>query len=312
VLHWDQTDIRAVDDVTIRGVPVTLGADVNNSPGVQDAWNTLAAWGFPYTSSELASQPATQVLMNQVLAQQAVGLTGYAWINGEVYLEGGAYLSPGVSALSHLGVNPTTFDGAAPYARAALQRSLGPGVAQLGVYALSAHILPGNDNTTGFTDRLSDIGVDGSYIYTLANGDVAALNTRFTKESQHLDATCTLAGAPLAGCSRNSLTDFRIDGSYYWRHRWGLTVQYFNTAGSANPVVYSANRSFKPDSSGFEVQADSTLFPNADSFNKRFNARIGVQYTAYTQFDGAGRNFDGVGTNAKDENVFRVFVWVTD
>src|SRR6185437_14488103 len=105
-----------------------------------------------------------------------------------------------------------------------------------------------------------------------------------------LSASCALAGAPLQGCADNDLQDFRVDGSYYWRHRYGVTVEYFNTTGSANPVIYAANRTFTPDSAGVNVQLDTTLFPNSNSpLGPRFNARIGVQYTGYAEFNGAGK-----------------------
>jgi hypothetical protein len=90
-------------------------------------------------------------------------------------------------------------------------------------------------------------------------------------------------------------------------------VQYFNTTGSANPVIYAANRTFTPDSEGVNVQLDATLFPDSKSpLGPRFNARVGVQYTGYTEFNGAGRNFDGLGANARDNNAIRVFVWAAD
>jgi hypothetical protein len=37
--------------------------------------------------------------------------------------------------------------------------------------------------------------------------------------------------------------------------------------------------------------------------------RVGVQYTLYSRFDGAGKNFDGAGANASDNNTLRVFTW---
>ena len=46
---WDNTDLRAVTTVDIKGANVVLGASLNNNPTVQDAWNTLPAWGYPYT-----------------------------------------------------------------------------------------------------------------------------------------------------------------------------------------------------------------------------------------------------------------------
>jgi hypothetical protein len=295
---------------------VTLGASLNNNPTVQDAWNTLPAWGFPYTSSKLAPSPTAAPILNGALAQETLGLTGYAWIDSLVYLEGGAYWSPSPRVLSDLGVDPTSpgaIHGAAPYGRAAVQWDVGPGQAEFGATAFRVEIFPGLDRTTGFTDRYTDLGLDGSYIATFGNGDVASLNANYLDERQRLSATCTLAGAPLQSCADNDLHDFRIDGSYYYRHRFGLTLQYFNTTGSANPVIYAVNRTFKPDSAGVNLQVDATLFPNSNSpFGPRFNARAGVQYTAYTEFNGAGLNFDTLGANAHDNNAVRVFIWVAD
>jgi hypothetical protein len=315
VFHWDQTDLRAVDDIKVGKTDVTLGASLNNNPTVQDPWNTLPAWGFPYTASALAPVPSTQPVLNGAFAQETIGLTGYAWIANSFYLEGGAYGSPSANVLSSLGVDPAALGairGAAPYGRIAFQHSLGPGTLELGGVAMQAEIFPGLDHTSGFTDRYTELGFDGSYTIEFKNGDVATLQTRYIHESQALDATCTLDAAPLAACAHNSLRDWRVDASYYWRHRYGLTLQYFNTTGSANDVIYANNRTFRPDSSGYIVQVDTTLFPNANSFNKRFNARIGLQYTGYERFNGASRNFDGLGRNASDNNGVRVFIWIAD
>src|SRR5579864_51947 len=121
---WDQLDLRAVTKATIGKADTTLGVSLNNNPTVQDPWNTTPAWGFPYTSSALAPSPSASPLLNGGLAQVTLGVTGYAWVNNELYLEGGAYFSPSASALSSLGADPTSpgsINGAAPYARVAFQ-----------------------------------------------------------------------------------------------------------------------------------------------------------------------------------------------
>lgn len=311
--HWDNLDLRAVTQTKIGGQDVTLGASVNNAPTVQDAWNTLPAWGYPYTSSTLASTPATSPLLNGALAQTSLGVTGYAWINSEFYLEGGAYFSPGSGTLSNLGVDPTSpgsINGAAPYGRIAYQHDVGPGTLELGAFAMQAEIFPGLDHTTGFTDRYTDVGLDGSYIATLSNTDVITVNSRYVHEDQSLNATCALAGVT-SGCASNGLNDIRLDGSYYWRDKVGLTVALFDTRGSANPTIYAGNRTLKPDSSGVTVQVDGTPFGASNSpIGRRFNLRVGAQYTAYTEFNGAGSNWDGAGANAADNNTFRLFAWV--
>ena len=66
--HWDQLDLRAVTTVNVKGNDIVLGTSVNNSPTVQDAWNTLPSWGFPYSSSDLAPAPTTAPLLSGALA----------------------------------------------------------------------------------------------------------------------------------------------------------------------------------------------------------------------------------------------------
>ena len=105
---WDNLDLRAVTTTKVGKSDVTLGLGLNNSPTVQDAWNTTPAWGYPYTGSALAPSPSTSPLLDGALAQTSLGMTGYAWINSEVYLEGGAYWSPSPNSLSSLGADPTS------------------------------------------------------------------------------------------------------------------------------------------------------------------------------------------------------------
>lgn len=309
---WDNLDLRAVTKLKVKSADVTLGASLNNSPSVQDAWNTLPAWGYPYTSGNLAPGPATSPLLNGALAQTSMGLTGYAWINSEYYLEGGAYWSPGAKLLSDLGADPTSpgsIAGGAPYARVAFQHDLGPGTAEVGAYGMWTQIHPALDFSTGMTDRYADYGVDGSYVVALPSTDVITVNARYLREDQSLNATCALADAD-SSCARNTLNDVRLDGSYYWRNKIGLTVAGFDTTGSANPVIYADNRTFKPDSAGVIVQLDGTPWGASNSpLGRRFNTRVGIQYTAYTEFNGAGRNWDGLGANAADNNTLRVFIW---
>ena len=315
---WDNLDVRATTKVDIKGATAVLGVSLNNSPSAQDAWNTLPAWGYPYTSSALAPSPAAGPLLSGALAQNTLGLTGYAWINSKFFIEGGAYGSPSQSTLSSLGADP--FDpggikGLAPYGRVAWQQMAGPGVLEVGAFGMRTDIYPGRDRSTGFTDRYTDLGLDASYQTSVRSDDTLTVNARYMHEKQSLDATCALdaaaAGvATLPGCAAGSLTDLRADVSYYWRNRIGATVAVFDTFGPANPVTYADNRTFKPDSSGVTFQLDGTPFGGGKSpFGPRFNMRVGVQYTIYGRFNGAGSNYDGMGANASGNNTFRVFTW---
>src|SRR5215471_3278338 len=52
-------------------------ATVNNNPTVQDVWNTVPAWRFPFISSALAPMPTAAPFIDQVYAQRVAGLSGY-------------------------------------------------------------------------------------------------------------------------------------------------------------------------------------------------------------------------------------------
>jgi hypothetical protein len=309
---WDNADLRAVTKLQVKGADVVLGASVNNSPGVQDPWNTLAAWSFPYTSSGLAPSPASAPLLSGALAQTSLGATAYAWINNTWYLEAGAYGSPGTNALARLGSDPFSpgdISGLAPYARFALQKPLAGGTFEAGLFGLRANINPGRDRTTGLVDHYSDLGFDASYQKKLPRGDTVTVDGRYTREHQKLEASCALAEAPIDTCARNDLDEMLLSGSYYWRNKVGLTLGLFNLTGTANPVLLAANRTFQPDSSGLTFQIDGTPFGGAPQPARRLNLRVGLQYTHYSRFDGARHDVDGTGRNAADNDTLRVFSW---
>ena len=93
-LAWDNLDLRATDHETIAGSDVLLGLSLNNAPGTQDSWNTLPAWGFPYTTSDLSPSPATGTIMDGALAQAVLGISAYAYIDSSIYTEFGLYWTP--------------------------------------------------------------------------------------------------------------------------------------------------------------------------------------------------------------------------
>jgi hypothetical protein len=307
--HWDNLDLRAVTTETVKKTSVILGLSVNNAPTVQDAFNTLPAWGFPYSTSALAPSPAAAPLIGS-LAQNTVGVTAYAWINSEIYAEFGGYRSPSARFLNRVGIDftdPGDIKGTAPYARIAFDKNLGTQNFEIGAFGMGADIYPGHDQSLGLTDHYVDLGLDASYQLFAAKKSVVTVNARYTNEQQRLDASQALG---LAANNRVNLQDLRLDASYYWNDRIGFTIQPFDTWGKADELLYAGNRTFQPDSSGVMFQIDGTPWGDGGSpLGPRFNVRLGVQYTAYASFDGAGPNYDGMGRNAADNNTVRVFAW---
>jgi hypothetical protein len=308
--HWDNLDLRAVTTATIGKTSMVLGLNLNNAPTVQDAFNTLPAWAFPYTTSSLAPSPGTAPLIGS-LAQNTIGVTTYAWINSEIYLEVGGYRSPSAAFLTHFGVDaydPGNIEGTAPYGRVAYQKNFGDRNFEVGAFAMRASIFPGHDQSLGLADQYTDLGVDASYQLFAAKKNVITVNARYINERQRLDASQALG---LAANRRLNLQDLRFDASYYWHNKIGFTVGAFDTWGSPDELLYAANRTFKPDSSGVILQLDGTPWGDAGSpLGPRFNMRVGIQYTAYLSIHGAGRDYDGMDGNAGDNNTFRVFTWI--
>ena len=103
--HWDNLDIRATTDIKVAGKPTVIGVSLNNAPTLTDPFNTLVAWGYPYTTSSVAPSPAAAPLIGG-LAQTSLGANAYAWFNSQLYLEAGGYVSPSANFLTRAGVDP--------------------------------------------------------------------------------------------------------------------------------------------------------------------------------------------------------------
>jgi len=307
---WDNADFRVTNHFTLSGDDLLLGLSVNNNPGVQDVWNTLPAWGFPYTTSALAPAPAVSTMLDGGFAQGVIGATVYAYWNSSVFAEAGLYVTPADRFLIAMGSTngPGSISGVAPYFRIAYTKDYGDQNFQLGGFGFFPSINPGGDSSTGKTDSYSDIGIDGSYQFMGDSDNIYTANLRYTHEIQNLDASVLLGNS---ANSSNTLDDFRIDASYYWHNLIGGTVQLFNTVGSVDALLYPDSSRFAPNSTGVMFQIDATPWGQGDAMlGGRLNLRVGVQYTLYTRFNGAGSNYDGAGRNASDNNTLRIFTWL--
>lgn len=308
--HWDNLDVRAVTNASLHGHDAVVGMSLNNAPGVQDPWNTLQAWGFPYAASALTPGAPAAPIMG-AFAQTTLGVTAYAWIDNSLYLEAGGYQSPSESFITHLGADPTSpgsIAGIAPYVRLAWQKAVGSRTYQIGGFFYDAAINPALDLTTGLHDHYTDLGVDGSVLATLPSGDTLTFNARYTHERQNLRATQALGDS---ANSRLTLDDLRFDLSYYYRNHYGLTVGAFDTWGSRDSILFGGTANEKPDTSGVMLQVDATPWGAGRSpLGPRFNTRVGAQFTHYFSYAGSALNYDLAGRDAADNDAFRLFLWV--
>ena len=232
---WDNIDLRAVTSTKVFGADSIFGLTLNNSPTVQDPWNTLPAWGFPFTDTAVSPTPDAGELIDDPLAGNVIGLTGYGWIGHKFYIEGGAYSSPSSGTLRFVGMDPTdpgSLHGVAPYGRIAYQTDVGGGTFEVGGNVLRASIFPGRDRSSGLADRYTDWGLDSSYLKSFGS-DMITANVRYEHEKGNLRASCALEligdGTDL-DCGRYHLNEWRAAVRYTWHDKVGFTISPFSIA----------------------------------------------------------------------------------
>ena len=310
--HWDNTDVRYARAITLGNHSAVWGISVNNNPTVQDLWNSTPAWGFPDIASALAPTPAGKPVIAGGLAQTVLGATLYAMFDDHLYLEGGAYRGVSDRWLSRGGIGADAsphLEGLSPYGRASWQIDWGAQYLSAGLFALDTRRHP--DPLQPATDRLTDVGFDATYQYLSEGGDALAANFALIHEKQSRDASFA-AGA---SAPSDSLRTLSVDLTYAYRQTWVTSVQLFDTRGSTDMTLYgpapvSGSLSGSPDSRGSILLLEYIPFGKLDSPARPWlNVRVGVQYTAYQRFNGAGANYDGFGRAASENNTLFAFFW---
>ncbi len=299
--HWDNTDVRYARRTDIGDIQLLVGVTVNNSPTVQDVWNSTPAWGFPFAASQLAPVPGAATLIDGGLAQKVVGAGAYALWNNLVYIEADVYEGLGRDVRNGLGIVPVSganeIDGAIPYWRVALQHDFGSHYLELGSFGLLANQFPGGDNTTGHSDRIVDTAFDATYLYSGSADHIVTGYATYIHESQALAASRILLGTNAS----DALTTFRIDGSYSYQNTVTVSAQRFRTRGSSDVALFSNG---SPNSSGWIGEIAYVPSGKVGSwFPTWFNPRLSLQYTAYTAFDGSSHQ-------ASDNNTLYALLWL--
>ncbi len=317
----DNTDIRAAYKYAPMNAEIPewiVGLTLNNNPTMSDLWNSTPAWGYPYTSSPLAPTPDAATIIDGGLAQQVAGLGAYAFWQKSVYLEFDNYRTANVAANAFRRGLPYNEPGGVfavtnynPYWRLAYAHDWGANSIMVGTYGLVANVYPDNLNTTTPTDRYRDVAVDAQYQY-ITDVDTVTAQATYIREKQSYNASYPITqetgagygAGPTPSNPTDTLRTFRIKGSYYYERKYGGTLTYFQTTGSADEGLYGTTASGDPNapnSNGYIVELDYLPIQNV---------RLLLQYTGYGKFNGARTNYDGTGRNASDNNTLFFDVWV--
>jgi hypothetical protein len=333
----DASDVRWTKSLNLFGKDTILGIDANNTPTVEDPWNTTPAFGWPQISSTIApafGPPLTHIENGYTTIVGGAG--AYMFWNDMLYADFTFYKGWPVGALQFFGDGNSTTDAVsnvAPYWRIAAEPHWGPHYWEVGTFGMYGQIVPGRQYGFG-TDNYLDVGFDSQYQY---DGDLYSVTIKLTDimEWQKLNAS---TGLGAASNLNNTLNSFKANGTFVWDHTYSIGFGYFNIGGSHdcnmygsgyNPLCTPANGGEAGGAPGpFNFSSSSSPFGNGLILDVAYipfshgapfpystwNARIGVQFTSYLHLYGGTNNFDGSylgGThNASGNNTVFAYAWL--
>lgn len=300
----DNVDLRYANHLGAGPRSLLYGFTLHNNPMMQDVYNTGATWGFPFASSPVAVTPNAAPAI-EGLGQQVAGLGAYALWRNLFYGEFSLYRT-GNHAFSPLRLGIDRSDAAVlkgynPYWRFALQRDWKEGThsAMVGTYGLVVDRYPDSTMPVGPTDHFRDIGIDAQYQYLTDRHRITG-QLNYLQERQRWNPAAQANG-------NDKLAAFRAKLTYYFEKKYGVNMAYFNVHGTLDPGLYntgdpvSGSANGSPNSSGYILELN---------YLPRRDMRLVLQYTGYRKFNGASRNYDGFGRNARDNNTLYLLAWL--
>ena len=328
-IFWDNTELRYSDKTKIAGNDVVWGILGNNTPTMQDVWNTVPAWVFPWVPVDLGVFPSAGTMIEGTFSQRAYGAGAYVWVNNMFYAELSGYRAQEYNMQQATGFSPTDglprIDGVAPYWRLAVEKTWNENSFEMGTYGMAANLMPtvagpgpgaGMLLNPGRTDQYTDVAVDAQYQYI---GPIHAFTARayYIWENQKLNASSdpSLGAAQGAAKPDQWLNSLNVSGSYIYDRHVSLTIDYFNIQGSSDAILYGANTVTRPNSDGYSVDLSYVPYPyGGPDLWPWLNARIGVLYTHYNKFNGSSTNYSTDPTvaprNAADNDQIFLYSWI--
>jgi hypothetical protein len=308
----DNSDLRFANHGSLPAIGANdfiYGITLNNNPTSQDVWNSTPAWGYPFilTNVGVPRVGNSATIIDQQLAQTAVGLGGYLWAYGHLYLELSGYRAGNTGFTNSTTGEPGPLDstltpqarisGVAPYWRAAWEQDWGRNALTFGTYGIMADTHPTGIGEHGPTNSQTDVALDAQYQY-IGDDNIFSAYATWIHEDRTFNA---VAGAN----PHDTLRTARLTGSYFYDRVIGGSLQYFTTTGSTDPALYAAGA----------VTGSANGSPNTDGLVAELdylpwlNTKLGLQYTAFFKFNGASSNYDGFGRSASDNNTIFAFIW---
>jgi hypothetical protein len=264
----------------------------------------------PNLSSTSATGVGNYAPLIYGLGQQVAGLGAYLYWKKTLYGEVALYRTAnGAFSLFSQGISDadtTKLSGGSPYWRLALTKEWGPHNLMVGTFGLLADVYPDNLNPSGPHDAYQDIGVDAQYQYLLDPHAFTLLVSNVHEKVKWADYKWNANNPDYAAQvsnARDTLQQFRTKASYSYQGKYGASLAYFNTSGGSDALLYD------PDNLGLAPKPGTDVWVPEVFWLPVQYVRVGLQYWAYSKFNGTATNYDGNGRNATDNNTFYLYLW---
>jgi hypothetical protein len=337
----DNIDLRFADRYVNPTRDLIYGLSLNNNPSLADPWNTAAAW-MQYvpvpspTSSRFIDGSAPYP--SYAAGGNIAGLTAYAFWNRTIYAELGAYgSSNGALSFMHAGIaagDRTQLRGLNPYWRLAWNHEWGPHALMIGTAGMDSRIYddPLDTSDPSTVHHWRDTSIDAQYQYLLDPHSITAQLVYSHSNHRYPDFLANQSVAfvdPLGNALANtngtdSTNLLRAKLTYVYRAKYGGSIGVFNLTGSTNTANQTSGTSpdtltvtSDPAAAAPSQRVGGSLSGNPATRGATLEAfwtpvqymRVGVQYTAYSKYNGASTNYDGFGRNASDNNSLFIYLW---
>lgn len=301
-IGMDNADLRFADQTELFSEGLIYGIDLNNNPTVQDLWNSLPAWRFPFAGSAASPSIAAATLLEGGLSQKVLGLGVYSLWKDLIYAEISMYKSAVQGGHNPPDSSSTgVLKSLAPYWRVALQQQIYDYYVEIGTFGMSANQYAAG--VTGLTNKYTDIGFDLNIEKPIGDNNIITAHGSYIHETLSPDSS---AINPAASGTSTALNSFNAVVNLSLHSQIGFSLGYFSITGDDNAALYapagvSGSANGSPNSSGLIFEFDYLPW---------LNTKLALQYIAYSKFNGGTDNYDGSGRKASDNNNLFLLAWV--
>lgn len=299
-----------------------VGFNINNNPTMQDVWNAVPAWRFPWFPYLPAGYGAAAApyIDNPSGGHNKVGIGGYVWLHKSIYAELELYrAATGSFSWLNWGAGGTEADmgdlpsdvlsGYNPYYRIAYSHDWGYHSIEVGLFGMDARTYNCNPASTACTsgltatNRYKDIAVDAQYQYNKGEPWVFTVAGSYIHESNDLTALLQ-SGGPVSTAD-HTVNELQIKGTAYYNRMYGATLGYSALNGTSDPILYGAGN----DGGSATGDPRSAWWTLELNYLPLQDIRFSLLYQVFTKINGGSSNFDGLGNNASGQNRLTGAIW---